>query len=167
LPPESFSCSSGSGASSTEVTIASPSAVPTSPSSDARDERTESRSSVGSSRTCTVLENDTRPTRKRSGSLSRNVEAADLAASRRVGATSVAVIEAELSIVSSTVASSRGTATTACGLAIATTSAASADTASSAGTWRRLPGDASTTLARRSRFVKRAAYLIRRRCTSQ
>jgi hypothetical protein len=90
-----------------------------------------------------------------------------LAASSLLGATSVAVMDAELSIVRTTVASSRGTATTACGLAIPTTSAASAARASAAGMWRRRPGDASTTFASRSRLVKRAAYLIRRRCTSQ
>jgi hypothetical protein len=90
-----------------------------------------------------------------------------LAASSRVGGTSVAVIDAELSIVKTTVASSRGTATTVCGLAIATIRAASEASASAAGTWRRRPGEASTTLARRSRLVKRAAYLIRRRWMSQ
>jgi hypothetical protein len=114
-----------------------------------------------------VLEKDTSPTRKRSGRRSRNDDAADFAASSRVGGTSVAVIDAELSIVRTTVALSRGTATTVCGLAIATMRAASAASASSAGRWRRRPGDASTTLASRSRFVKRAAYLIRRRWTSQ
>ena len=147
--------------------IASPRAVPISPSIAASDERTGPRSSVGSSSTCTELENDTSPTRKRSGSWSRNDEAADFAASRRVGATSVAVIEAELSIVRTTVASSRGTATTAWGLAIATISAARAASANTAGMWRRRPGEASTMFASRSRFVNRAAYLIQRRCTSQ
>jgi hypothetical protein len=110
-----------------------------------------------------VLENETSPTRKRSGSWSRNDDDADFAASSRVGGTSVAVIEAELSMVRRTVASSRGTATTACGLAMATMSAASAASANAAGMWRLRPGDASTTFASRSRLVKRAAYLIRRR----
>ena len=63
-----------------------------------------------------------------------NVSAACLAASRRVGLTSVAIIERDTSIASITVASSRGTLRTADGLASAMASAATAARYSAVGT---------------------------------
>ena len=58
------------------------------------------------------MENATRATRNPSGRLAMKSDAAALAAVRRSGETSVASIEREVSMVSTTVASSRGTGTT-------------------------------------------------------
>src|SRR5947207_1669526 len=67
------------------------------------------------------------------------------AADRRVGFTSVAVIEPETSVASITDACSTGTATVRCGLAAATTRVASASRTASIGRWRRQPGRRGTT----------------------
>jgi hypothetical protein len=63
-----------------------------------------------------------------------------LAAARRLGRTSVAVIEPDTSVASITEACSTGTATVRWGLAAATTSAASASSAADIGRCRRHPG---------------------------
>jgi hypothetical protein len=81
---------------------------------------TSSRSSVGATPTAARVANETTPTRNFSGTSSRKVFAAVLAASRRVGSTSFAFIERETSIASTIVASSRGTLTVACGRATPT-----------------------------------------------
>ena len=81
---------------------------------------------VGGWTTRAAVENATSPTLNRSGSWSTKSEAAFLAAASRVGLTSVALIDADTSIVMTIVASSRGTATTSDGRARAMASAATA-----------------------------------------
>ena len=87
---------------------------------------TWARSPVGARTIRASVENATRPTRKPAGSWSTKVVAAALAASRRLGLTSVAIIEPETSMVRMTVASSRGTSTVIDGRASAMPSAAMA-----------------------------------------
>ena len=84
-----------------------------------------------------------------------NVSAACFAASRRVGLTSVAIIERDTSIASITVASSRGTLRTADGRASAIASAATAARYSAVGTWRRQRGARGTRFDSRSTLVNR------------
>lgn len=107
------------------------------------------------------------PDSDRSGSPVTKLEAASFAAASRVGGTSVAIIEPETSIASTTLASSRGTAIVVSGRASATSSAARAASAKNGGRCRRQPGERSTTFESRSRFVNRIAYFTRRRCTSR
>ena len=92
-----------------------------------------SRSAVGGTTTSAWSENETTPTRKPFGRSLTNELAASRAAVIRSGATSVAVIEPELSIARITVASSRATATATCGLAMPTTSAVRASSVNAAG----------------------------------
>ena len=101
--------------------------------------------------------NDTIPTRIPAGSCFTNEWAAALAASSRVGATSVAFMEPETSMARMTVESSRGTARTIVGRASPITRNAMATRYSAAGTWRRHEGRFGARLARRSRLVKRTA----------
>src|SRR6476620_435171 len=89
--------------------------------------------------------------------------AAALAASGRAGSTSVAFIQPDASRVRMTVAASRGTARTIVGRARPMSSAAIAARYRTGGRWRRHDGRRGAMLARRSRFVKRTAYLLRRR----
>ena len=97
------------------------------------------------------------PTRNFSGTCSRKRLAAFSAASSRVGSTSVARIEPETSIASTTDAWLRGTFVTSWGRAVAKRSAASAARNRTGGTQRRQRGDSATTFASRSTFVKRRA----------
>ena len=94
----------------------------------------------------------------RAGHLDRNRSAAERAASRRVGETSVAIIEREWSVTSTTEACSAGTATVRFGLASARTSAAIASSASTAG--QVAPPDRASCRARR-------AQRRRRRCSAR
>ena len=71
------------------------------------------------------------------GCASMNALAAACAAPRRVGATSVAAMLSDTSIVSTTVPRSAGAVITAAGRAAATRSATSARRSASAGAWRR------------------------------
>jgi hypothetical protein len=103
-------------------------------------ERTGSRSSVGSTTAFVCEENPTKPTSSFLGALSRNDWAADCAAARRDGSTSVADIEPDSSVTSITEAFSTGTATVACGLAIATASTAAEPASSAGGRMRRMRG---------------------------
>ncbi len=89
------------------------------------------------------------------------------AASSRVGETSVAFIEPETSMVRMTVASSRGTGTIIVGRASPMSSAAMAPRYSTDGRWRRQDGRFGARLESRARFVKRTAYLLRRRCAQR
>ena len=118
---------------------------------------TSLRSSVGWTRVCGREANDTTPTRMPSGSWATKERAAALAASRRVGSTSVAFIEPDTSMASITVASSRGTATTIDGRARPRTRKATAVRYSTGGRWRRHEGRFGAMLASRSRFVNRTA----------
>ena len=81
---------------------------------------------VGASSTAVRPLKVTAPTFTRRGTRSRKRAAADFIAASREGATSVARIEPERSIASTTVACSVGTATVASGRASAIASAASA-----------------------------------------
>ena len=85
-------------------------------------ERTGSRSSVGSTTALVCEENATKPTSSLSGTRSRNVCAAERAASSRDGSTSFADIEPDSSVTSITEAFSTGTAAVASGFANATAS---------------------------------------------
>jgi hypothetical protein len=137
--------------------MASPSAVPPSGSMLPSARRTTSRSSVGGVRTSAAVENRTTPILTFSGTSSTKVRAAAWAASKRFGATSVAIIDSEVSMVRTTEASSVGTSTVRCGRAAPTSRAESASSISAGGTWRRHAGVRPTTPASRSRFVNRAA----------
>ena len=105
------------------------------------------------------VEKATRPTRKVAGSWSTKSEAAFWAAARRVGCTSVAIIDRETSIARMMVASSRGTASVIDGRASARTSAPMAARYSTGGTCRRQAGLRGTRFERRSTFVKATAFL--------
>ena len=80
------------------------------------------------------------------GMMSRKILAASLAASIRLGSTSVAIIDSEVSMARMTVARSRGTFSSRAGRARATTMQASPSTSAMAGTWRRHPGVRGATL---------------------
>ena len=127
-------------------------------------DRTAAWSWVGATTTDADLEKVTSPTLKRSGSRSTKAPAACLAASIRLGATSVACIELETSTATITVARSRGTCTSAVGFAKPTTSRPSMARNAAAGACRRQPGRRGATLSSRARLVKRTAYAERRRC---
>ena len=70
---------------------------------------TAPRSSVGGTRVVALPANETTATLNFGGSELTNDSAADFAASNRFGATSVAIIDSETSIVTTIVARSRGT----------------------------------------------------------
>src|SRR3954454_11654306 len=103
------------------------------------------------------------PTCTAPGTWPRNVRAALRAASRRVGCTSVACMEPEVSMMSITEARSTGTATVFCGRASAISSAPRAARNSSAGAQRRQAGTVATTAAAVAAAGKRTAYLRLRR----
>ena len=104
--------------------MASPVAVLPAALIDCSASRTASWSRVGDCSTSAFWLKATAPTRTLSGTASRNVPAAFLAAASRFGATSLASIEPERSVTMITRACSVGTAIVACGLASATSSAA-------------------------------------------
>jgi hypothetical protein len=112
-----------SRAISTEVAIASPSAVPPLAIRESIASWISLRSSVGVTTTRGSVEKTMSPIRNDGGSLSTKAEAACWAAARRDGSTSVARIDRETSIVRMIVASSRGTAIIIDGRASARTSA--------------------------------------------
>jgi hypothetical protein len=118
---------------------------------------------VGGTATTARDAKETTPTRKVCGTFWRKASAAALAAPSRVGLTSVAFIDRDVSMASSTVASSRGTETVACGRATPTTIAASATRRIASGRCRRQPGERSTTPGSSAGLPKRAAYDRRRR----
>src|SRR4051812_35374216 len=78
---------------------------------------TAPRSSVGGTSVVALPAKDTTATLNLGGSEFTNCTAADLAASSLLGATSVAIIDSETSMVTTTVARSRGTATWSLGFA--------------------------------------------------
>ena len=104
-----------------------------------------------------------RPIRAWGGRSLTKLLPAATAAWSRVGATSVASIEADTSMTSMIVAASWGTRTEWTGSAIDTTRAARARATAAAGTWRRHPGRAGATSASRATLVKRTAAWRRRR----
>ena len=106
-------------ARSARSSSASPVAVPPSACSACSVDLTCARSCVGRSTVCGPSAKATRPTCSCFGHRSRKRVAAALAAARRVGETSVAFIEPEVSVTSITDAFSTGTATVASGRASA------------------------------------------------
>jgi hypothetical protein len=105
------------------------------------------------------------PTRTERGTSSTNRRAAARAASSRLGATSVEVIEPETSVTSRIDARSSGTARVACGFAAATISPASAIASSAIGTWRRQRGATGATLTSSAGLANAAALRPRRRAS--
>ena len=97
------------------------------------------------------------------GTFARNCFAASFAASSRVGDTSCASIDREMSIASTTVASCRGTRIFACGRAIPTMRNVSASRNRIGGIRRSLPGRRSIRFGTSARLAKRAAPALRRR----
>ena len=92
-----------------------------------------------------------------SGASSRNARAASLAPSIRVGSTSSAPIDSDVSIVKMTVARSRGTRSSRRGPATATTIDAPTARKSTATTWRRQPGRLGATVSSSDVSEKRRA----------
>src|SRR5918999_5129165 len=90
-----------------------------------------------------------------------NVRAADLAASNRLGATSLAFIDSDTSMATMIVARSRGTFTDEAGRAHPMIIPMTAPRNSSAATCRRHPGCLGATCASRSRLVNRTVYVHR------
>ena len=116
-----------------------------------------SRSSVGGNATYARPAKPTIAKRYFDGSWSRNARASRRAASSRVGLTSSALIDSDVSMTRIAVASSRLTLIIACGRATPTTIAASAISRTASGRCRRQWGDASTMFGSRPGVVKRAA----------
>jgi hypothetical protein len=85
-------------------------------------------------------EKPTKPTSSLSGTRSRKLSAAERAASSRDGSTSVADIEPDSSVTSTTDAFSTGTCMVACGRALATARLAAAAASRAAGSTRRSRG---------------------------
>ena len=132
-------------------------AVPPSAARPASARRTWSWSVVGGCSTCAVSLNETAPTRSASGASSRKLFAAWRAADSRSGATSVAVIERDVSVTSTTEACSTGTATVVSGRASASTSPATDSASRADGTWRRQRASAGTARAATGAPGKRTA----------
>jgi hypothetical protein len=124
-----------------------PVAVPATGCSVSSARVTASWSFVGVCSVWAESENATRPTRSSSGTVSRKFSAAPRAASSRVGLTSVADIEREMSVTSTTEARSTGTCTVFSGRASEIASAASASASSANGRWRLQRGSGAATAA--------------------
>src|SRR4051794_4160770 len=150
LPPSPSG--TGTRAESTASFNASPIAVAPCTFSALMAAITRAWSVVGSASSCAAEPKLMSPSRNPSGTLFATVRAAAWAAASRVGRTSVAVIEPDVSVTSTTVASRRSAATVRCGRASAISSAARASSASSAGRWRVHERPAATE-ASRSTFV--------------
>jgi hypothetical protein len=99
----------------------------------------------------------TRPTLKRAGISLTNWVAAAWAALSRLGAMSLACMERDTSMATTTVATSRGTGTMFAGRAIATTPELSARMISAAATCRRHPGLRGATERSSCRLLNRTA----------
>ena len=109
---------------------------------------TSPRSVVGSTTVFVCEEKPTKPTSSLPGTRSRNLCAADCAAARRDGWTSVADIEPDSSVTSTTEARSTAAAWVACGLANPQASATAAAASSAAGSARRSGGRRPTARAK-------------------
>src|SRR3954471_19193046 len=130
-----------------EVAMALPVAVPPLTVMASIAEFRAERSVVGDCSTRALSLNASSPMFTRFGTFAAKLLAARLAAARRVGFTSVAVIDPDTSLASMIDARSIGTATVRCGLAAATISAAIAMRNTSIGRWRRKPGRVGATEA--------------------
>ena len=143
--------------------IASPVAVDSDSCSDSTARLTAARSVVGDTSTAAVPANATSPRFTPGVSWSANDFAAACAAARRVGSTSVACIDSDTSITSTTVARLRGTRASAVGPANATVSRVSARINARAGRCRSRPGRSGATRSSSSRFVNASVSRRRRR----
>ncbi len=123
-----------------------------------------SRSAVGGDSTLVVPAKVTRPTSNPAGRSLTNFVAASAAASSRLGSTSVAFMESDTSIATSTVARSRGTRMSISGRAVASASRAKAKSMATTGVWRRQPGRRGTSRSSIGSEANRTAYWLRRRC---
>ena len=151
---------------SREEKIASPIAV-RSPSSRVSMARLAgSRSWVGSTLTDALPWKATMPMLILSGTLSRKRCAASIAACRRVGLTSSAAMDSEVSMASTTVPRLVGTFWVRCGCASARTSATMPMLKQTAPTWRFQSRRLGTTDSSSLRLVKRAVTLGLANCTA-
>jgi hypothetical protein len=178
LPSESSTIAAGGGCSSalpcdfgllrravTPVAIASPLAVPPLGVIFAIASRASSRSVDGDARIVGVWLNAITPTFTRAGTLSRNARAACLAATSRLGFTSVACIEPETSVASRIDARSIGSAIVRCGRAAAAISTIIASRNARIGRCRRQRGRRGATDGC-MRASANASAARRRRCCS-
>src|SRR6266545_2737347 len=121
---------------------------------------------VGATSTEAEPSKATRPTLNLAGRRSTKATAPCLAASSRLGSTSVADIELETSSAIMTVARSLGTLAWAAGRANASTSTPSITRNTAAGRCRRQPGPRGATLSSRAMLLKRTPYRLRRRSSA-
>ena len=147
--------------------IASPVAVDSLSFSEAMARFTGSRSAVGETSTAAVPANATRPRFTPGVSWSANWVAAAWAAANRFGCTSVACMDSDTSMTSTTVARLRGTLASAIGPASATVSTASAAIIAAAGRCRYQPGRRGATRSSSSRLVNAMVSRRRRRSSSR
>ena len=148
------------------VTSASPMAVDSASSRPSMPWSRRSRSSVGGTSTPTAPLKETRPTSMSGATCSTKSRAACLAASRRSGSTSVAIIDSDTSN-STTIRPSLSVRSVevVIGRAMATTPAARPASCSTATTWRRQPGRDGATWSSRSTWVNRTVARRRQRST--
>jgi len=118
---------------------------------------TVDRSAVGATSIWAFWSNATKPSCRPAGSAWAKVWACAWAAASRVGATSSAVIDAEVSRVRTTVARCLGVRTSQVGRAKPSTRTTSAPSSAIAGTCRCHPGRRGATEANRSTLVNRTA----------
>ena len=128
---------------------------------------TGSRSTVGDTSTAAVPANATRPRFTPGVSWSANWVAAAWAAASRLGSTSVACMDSDTSMTSTTVARLRGTLASAIGPARATVSTANAAISAAAGRCRYQPGRFGAIFSSRSRWVNATVSRRRRRSSSR
>ena len=143
--------------------MASPIAVPPLILSAPSEPLITERSSVGVFSTCTERVNATTPTRPVSGSALTSVRAAACAAVRRFGLMSVAAIEREVSMASTSVAARVSAVIGRCGRAAPTSSEASASSITTGTTCRRQRGFFLTRFGISAGLPKRATARVRRR----
>ena len=164
LPP-ALRDRSNTAMDSSEAYTASPMAVDSCNCRDLIADVTVGRSSVGDTSTLALPPKDTSPRLIWGGRLRAKSVAACLAASMRVGSTSVACIDSETSMAIITVARSRGTLTSAEGRATPTLSTDMPASSRAKVRCRRQPGRRGATLLSSSTLENRAVNLARRNCS--
>ena len=142
-------------------------AVPAPTDSDRMAAVSCARSVVGATSSRAALSKLTSPTWTPRGRFSTNCAAWASAAASRLGATSVAVIDAEVSRVSMMVALSLGVRIATAGSANARVSTTRESSIAAAGTCRCQPCRRGATESRRSTLVNRTTWVWRRRWTSR
>ena len=140
---------------SSDVKTASPIAVPSPSCRRLIPRSTTAILSVGGTRRRAPLSKLTRPTRTPFGTFLRKVRAASCAAARRDGATSVASIDSEVSMASTTTPRLSAVCCATAGLASESESATSPSSSPTAGRCRRQRGRLGATESSRSMVVKR------------